>query len=87
LGTHHLSITTASRFEQLVRFANPSGRIFYGEFGVQNTTPAKEDVIGRKIRVYQEGKLPWDEQFKLTEVEEEIAEVRVTFSKIFQTRY
>jgi hypothetical protein len=30
----------ASRFEQLVRFANPSGRIFYGEFVVQNTTPA-----------------------------------------------
>jgi hypothetical protein len=87
LGTHHLSITTASRFEQLVKSANPSGRIFYGEFGVQNTTPAKEDLIGRKIRVYQEGKLPWDEQFKLTEVEEEIAEVRVTFSKIFQTRY
>jgi hypothetical protein len=72
----------SSKFEQLVRFESPSGRIFYGELGIQSTTPAKEDLIGRKIRIYQEGKLPWDEQFKLTEVEEEIAEVRVSYSRL-----
>jgi hypothetical protein len=75
-----------SKFQQLVRFADPSDRIFYGELGVQNTTPTKEDLVGRKVRVYDEGKLPWDEPFKLTEVEEEIAEVGVVFHG-FQTRY
>jgi hypothetical protein len=71
-----------SKFEQLVRFESSSGRTFYGELGIQSTTPAKEDLIGRKIRIYQEGKLPWDEQFKLTKVEEEIAEVRASYSRL-----
>ena len=70
------------KFDQLVRFQSPSGRIFYGELGIQSTAPTKEDLSDRKIRVYQEGKLPWDEQFKLTEVEEEIAEVRASYSRL-----
>jgi hypothetical protein len=82
LGTSHFSFKVTSKFDQLVRFQSPSGRIFYSELSIQSTAPTKEDLSGRKIRVYQEGKLPWDEQLKLTEVEEEIAEVRASYSRL-----
>jgi len=47
------------------------------KFEPQNTTPSKEDLVGRKVSVYEEGEHPWDEQFRLTTKEEEIAEVRM----------
>ena len=60
-------------FERLVRFKNDRGEIFYGELGLENT-PAKEDLIGRKVQVYN-GIHPWDDDFKLLPSREEIVEV------------
>jgi len=69
------------KFQQLVRFKSPSGQIYYGEIG-EVKTPSREDLIGRRVRIYR-GRLPWDEDFELTSEEEEITEVR---SAVYQAR-
>jgi hypothetical protein len=67
-----------ARFERLVRFKSTGGQIYYGELGLEST-PAKEDLLGRKVQVYN-GNLPWDDDFKLSSREEEIAQVNTIFS-------
>jgi hypothetical protein len=60
------------KFTRLVRFSNAQGTIFYGELG--NDVVAAEDLAGRTVPVFA-GSAPWDDDFKLTEKNEKIAQV------------
>jgi hypothetical protein len=60
-------------FSRLVRFKDPAGTIYYGEFG--NQAASVDGLIGGSVPVYKGG-APWDDEFELTEKRAEIAEVR-----------
>ena len=62
----------SSRFTRIVRFNNPRGVCSFGELG--DVVAAAEDLIGRKVPIY-EGMSPWDDNLTLTERIEEISEV------------
>lgn len=61
-----------SKFTRLVRFADPSGKIWYGEADGKELT--KDGLVGQSVSTYQ-GQNPWDEDFSLTKEIKEIAEV------------
>ena len=60
-------------FTRLVRFADPSGKVWYGEADGKDLT--REGLVGQPVPVYDGGN-PWDEGFGRTSDTKEIAEVR-----------
>ncbi len=62
-------------FSRLVRFKTPAGNVFYGEVPDSgNNLATHETLIGSKVPVYK-GVTPFDDNFTLTDQNEEIAEV------------
>lgn len=65
-------MTNYPGFTHLVRFANSSGNISYGEAAGKELT--KDGLIGQCVRIFK-GNNPWDPDFTLTAETQEIAEV------------
>ncbi|TVY19602.1 Fumarylacetoacetate hydrolase domain-containing protein 2 [Lachnellula arida] len=64
---------SAPKFQRLVRFENPNGKIYYGELGLEHAA-TEQDLIGSSVAIYK-GLSPWAEDFKLTSQKEKIAAV------------
>jgi hypothetical protein len=62
-----------SNFGYLLRFKNPSGKIWYGEAAAENV--AQGSFVGSSVQVYN-GNTPWDIDFQLVDHQETISEVR-----------
>ena len=61
-------------FSRIVRFTNPSDKIFYGEVPGSDLV-TKETLLGSHVAVYNHT-TPFDDDFKVIDQKEEIVEVR-----------
>lgn len=62
----------SSKFIRLIRFADPSGKVCYGEADGKDLT--KDGLVGQSVPIYH-GQNPWDGDFALTSETREITEV------------
>jgi hypothetical protein len=62
-----------ANFTRLVRFADTSGRVWYGEADGKDLT--REGLVGQSVPIY-DGESPWDEDFCRTSDTKEISQVR-----------
>lgn len=60
------------KFDRLVRFKSPAGKIYYGEAEGKESTA--ENLFGKSVFVYQ-GENPWDDDFERTSTKEMIDQV------------
>jgi hypothetical protein len=63
---------SSTRFTRLIRFADPAGKVWYGEADGKDLT--KEGLVGQSVPTFR-GQYPWDKDFSLTQETKEIAEV------------